>query len=235
MSDGGLPPRDPLPRWLAPVPERIENLGLRLAWPIVIVNILGTGFGFWYYQSQFAATPTVMWPFVPDSPLATLLFALAVASWKLGYTQQWLCALAFFGNVILGLWTPYTLVAFVEYYIEAGIHPAMYAFLFLSHLAMVVQALVLYRIADFSIGAVAAALTWYTADLIVDYFVPIRGDPHHTTLPVRSSHEMYLGADALGVAGAGAAAFTLLALFLALSIRVKKLETRHAGTTSHVE
>ncbi|WP_254863529.1 DUF1405 domain-containing protein [Halovivax gelatinilyticus] len=220
-----IPARDPLPRWVAPVPRRIEDFGLRLAWPIVAVNLAGTVFGFWYYRYQFAETPTVMWPFVPDSPIATLLFALAVAAWKLGRELPWLTALAFFGNVILGLWTPYTLLAFSEQYAEVGIHPAMFAFLFLSHLAMVVQALVLHRISDFPVWAVGVALLWYGVDLIVDYFVPVTGgDPHHTRLPVSGDEPMYLDATALGIAGAGATAFTLLALFLATSIRAKAVE-----------
>ncbi len=219
----GLPDRDPLPTYLTPVPERVENLGLRLAWLIVAVNLAGTAFGFWYYRHQFAATPTVMWPFVPDSPVATLLFALAIASWKLGYEQPWLTALAFFGNVILGLWTPFTLLAFYEHY--SYLHPAMFQFLFWSHLAMVVQALVLHRITDFPIWAVAVALAWYGVDLIVDYFVPVVGEPHHTAIPVARETPMYLGADALGIIAAGETSFTLLAVFLALAIRIKKLES----------
>ena len=220
-----LPERDPLPRWLAPVPRHLENLGLRLAWLIVAVNLAGTVFGFWYYRFQFAGTPTVMWPFVPDSPIATLLFALAVAAWKLGRELPWLTALAFFGNIILGLWTPYTLLVFSDGFFAQGIHPAMYAFLFFSHLAMVVQALVLHRISDFPVWAVAVALAWYGVDLIVDYFVPVVGEtPHHTLIPPDRDEPMFLGADALGVAATGETAFTLLALFLALSIRVKKLE-----------
>lgn len=219
-SSSELPPRDPLPRWLAPVPKRLEDLGLRLAWLVVAVNLAGTVFGFWYYRFQFAGTAPVMWPFVPDSPVATLLFALAIAAWKVGREQPWLSALAFFGNVILGLWTPYTLLVFSEQFAAQGIHPAMYAFLFTSHLAMVVQALVLHRISNFPVRAVAIALAWYGADLIVDYFVPVVGEPHHTALPVARDEPIALGADAIGVAGAGATAFTLLAVFLALSIRV---------------
>ncbi|WIV68012.1 DUF1405 domain-containing protein [Natrialbaceae archaeon AArc-T1-2] len=220
----GLPERDPLPTVFAPLPKRLEDLGLRYAWLVVAINLAGTAFGFWYYRHQFAETATVMWPFVPDSPVATLLIALAIAAWKLGYEQPWLTALAFFGNIILGLWTPYTLLVFHETY-TAQTHPLMYQFLFWSHLAMVVQALVLHRITDFPVWAVAVALAWYGLDLIVDYFVPIVGEPHHTTIPVPRDEPMFLAADALGVIAAGETTFTLLALFLALSVRVKKLET----------
>ena len=77
---------------------------------------------------------------------------------------------------------------------------------------------------DFPVWAVAVATVYYTFNLIVDYFVPIVGDdPHHTRLPVSGDEPMYLDATALGVAGAGATAFTLLALFVAMSIRVAKL------------
>ncbi|RQG92216.1 DUF1405 domain-containing protein [Natrarchaeobius chitinivorans] len=220
-----LPARDPLPRYLAPVPKRIEDLGLRFAWLVVAVNLAGTVFGFWYYSGQFAETPAIMWPWVPDSPMATLLIALAIAAWKLGYELPWLTALAFFGNVILGLWTPYTLLVFSDAY--SYLHPLMYQFLFWSHLGMVVQALVLHRITDFPVRAVAVALLWYSSNLIVDYFVPIVEGPHgvhHTTIPVGQDTPMFLGADALGVVAAGEVTFTLLALFLALAIRVEKLK-----------
>jgi len=219
-SSDGLPARDSLPRYLAPVPERLENLGLRLAWAVVAVNLLGTAFGFWYYRLQFGETPTVMWPFVPDSPLATLLFALAVASWKLGSTRQWLLVLAFVGNIVLGLWTPFTLLVFRA---EFPTSPPMWQFLFWSHLAMVVQAFVLHRIGDFSVRGIAIAALWYGGNLVVDYFVPVVGDhPHHTTLPVEPNDAVALGATAHDVAAAAAVVFVISALTMAAATSVAK-------------
>ena len=93
-------PREDLPRYVAPLPESLENLGLNLAWLVVAVNLAGTAFGFYYYAFQFSRTPVEMWPFVPDSPMATLLVALALAAWKLDRQQEWLTALAFYGNKI---------------------------------------------------------------------------------------------------------------------------------------
>ncbi len=215
-----------LPAYLAPVPRRLEDLGLRFAWLVVAINLAGTAFGFWYYSGQFAGTATALWPWVPDSPLATLFIALAIAAWKLGREQPWLTALAFFGNVVLGLWTPYTLLAFADAY--AYLPVWMYHFLFWSHLAMVVQAFVLHRITDFPVWAVGVAAAWYWSNLIVDYFVPIVGEPHHTIIPVERETAMFLEADALGVIAAGEVTFVLLALFLALAIRVEKVERSRA-------
>ncbi|WP_408957190.1 DUF1405 domain-containing protein [Natrinema sp. 74] len=223
MADRDRADGESLPAYLTPVPRTLEELGLRFAWLVVAINLAGTAFGFWYYSSQFAVTPAAMWPWVPDSPLATLFVALAIAAWKLGREQPWLTALAFFGNIVLGLWTPYTLLAFADSY--SYLSPVMYNFLFWSHLAMVVQAFVLYRISEFPVWAVAVAAVWYWSNLLVDYFVPIVGEPHHTIIPVARETAMFLEADALGVIAAGEVTAVVLALFLALAIRVKKCES----------
>ena len=228
--DDGLPERESLPRFLTPIPRPVENVGLRLGWLVVAINLVGTAFGFYYYADQLRATAWQLWPLVPDSPVATLLFALALGSWLLGEPREWLCALAFVGNVVFGLWTPFVLVVFHG---EYGVHPAMWQFLFWSHLAMVVQAFVLHRIADFPPRAVGVAVGWYGLNLVVDYFVPVLGDrPHHTALPVAPDQPVALGAGARDVAGASAVVAVLLAVYLALTIGVAKRRARHERTTA---
>jgi len=176
-SGQGLPSADRLPRWLSPVPRWLENLGLRLVPAIIIINVLGTLFGFWYYGFhpipqtdplitwQFASEPVIMWPFVPDSPLATLFIALAFFTWWRGKTNEYLAALAFFGCWKLGLWTPYVLTVFADAFLSVTWTP-LYLFLFISHLGMVIEAFVLHRIADFPIRAVGVALIWSILSII---------------------------------------------------------------------
>ncbi|MFD1647432.1 DUF1405 domain-containing protein [Haloarchaeobius litoreus] len=234
------PERENLPWYVAPVPEVVEDLGLTFAWLVVLTNVLGTAFGFYYYGidpfapgfvaelSQFAIEPVVAWPVVPDSPVATLFIALAFAAWLLDRPNEYLSALAFFGCLKLGAWTPFVLLAFKGDF--ADLHWAMYNFLFWSHLAMVLQGFVLHRISDFPVRAVAVALAWYGFNDVVDYFVPIVGTPHHTLIP---AEDLVDGAivhtpGPHRVAAAGAVVLTLLATFLALSTRVKKLEGRLA-------
>ncbi|WP_224334522.1 DUF1405 domain-containing protein [Haloprofundus halobius] len=224
----GLPSPDGLPRWLAPLPRWLENFGLNLAWVVVAINLAGTAFGFWYYRFQFAETPAVMWPFVPDSPVATLFIALSLALWKLGRNNEYLNALAFFGCWKLGFWTPFTLVVFADGFLAYTAIP-MYLFLFFSHLAMVVQAFLVHRYSDFPVGAVAVAALWYGFNDVVDYFVPIVGDPHHTSLPFADFTAVYGDVTALQLAAAGAVALTLTATFLALATRVKKFEVGALG------
>jgi uncharacterized membrane protein YpjA len=217
-------PRDDLSWYVAPLPEPLENLGLNLAWLVVAVNLAGTAFGFYYYRLQFSRTPIEMWAFVPDSPLATLLIALALAAWKLDRQQEWLTALAFYGNIILGGWTVYVHLAFYESF--GYLHPAMRQFLIWSHAAMVLQAFLLHRIGDFRSRAVGVATLWYAANVIVDYLVPVLGDPHHTIIPLQDDAQVGLGADALGVAGAGAFLLLIVSVYLAMLTRVEKQRSR---------
>ena len=221
---GSVPEHEDLPRYVAPLPAWLEDVGLRLAWAVVAINLLGTAFGFWYYRFQFAVEPLVVWPFVPDSPLATLFIAASLAAWKLGRPSEVLNALAFFGCIKLGAWTPYVLLAFDEGF--SYLHPAMYSFLFWSHLAMVVQAFLIHRYSDFRLPAIVLALGWYTVDLVLDYFVPVVGDPHHTAIPVPDATIVWGGASALAVAAAGAVVLTVCATVLALATRIEKFRAR---------
>lgn len=230
VGDAGLPARDSLPWYVAPLPRAVENLGLNLAWLVVAVNLVGTAFGFWYYRFQFAATPAVAWPVVPDSPVATLFIALSLAAWRLGrdfdvHPGGWVGAvhaLAFFGCIKLGGWTP-----FVQLFLNGpeGIAAWLYWFLILSHLAMVAEAFLIHRYFDFPVWAVAVAAAWYGFNDVVDYFVPVVGGPHHTYLRAESvAGALDHSLAAHDLAAAAAVVLTLLATFLALATRVKTLE-----------
>ena len=238
LFDGdGLPPADGLPRYVAPLPRWLENFGLHLAPIIAAVNLVGTAFGFWYYgfhpfsdtviAGQFSGEPPLLWPLVPDSPVATMFIGLALALWWLGRPNEYVSALAFFGCLKLGLWTPYVLTVFADGFL-AETAPPMYAFLFGSHLLMAVEAFLLHRFSDFPVRAVFVAVVWYGLNDLVDYFVPVVGTPHHTLVPGQL-YDAALGGFTHPVtthylAAAGAVGLTVAATFLALATRVTKLE-----------
>jgi uncharacterized membrane protein YpjA len=221
-----LPDRDPLPRYLAPLPRPLEDLGLRLAMLIAGINLAGTAFGFWYYRIQFADTPPVMWPFVPDSPMATLFIALSLAAWRLDVDAGSIHVLAFFGCIKLGFWTPYVQLALNG---PGGIALWLYVFLVVSHLAMVLEAFVIHRYAAFSLGSIAVALGWYGFNDVVDYFWPILEGPHHTWL--RAEPFVMAGVPnhavaAHDLAAACAVVLTVLATVLALATRKAKMNSQ---------
>jgi uncharacterized membrane protein YpjA len=237
--DAPLPQAEGIPRYVAPLPEWLEDLGLRLAWPIAIVNLVGTLFGFWYYagrpmdavppllEGQLGAAPVAAYPLIPDSPVATMFIGLSLVAWRLEWDADWLHMLGFFGCIKLGLWTPYIQLVVNG---PAGIPLWLYWFLIASHLAMAAEAFLIHRYATFSVPAVAVAAGWYVFNDVVDYFVPVLEGPHHTWLRA----EPYLGAGqfdhtvlAHDLAGGWAVVLTVLATFLALATRAEKLRRRN--------
>ncbi len=42
---------------------------------LLVVNILGTIYGFIWYGNQLKETSPIFWPFVPDSPMASLFLS----------------------------------------------------------------------------------------------------------------------------------------------------------------
>ncbi|QSG06845.1 DUF1405 domain-containing protein [Halapricum desulfuricans] len=235
---GRVPNAERLPRYVAPLPEWLEDVGLRLAWPIVAINLVGTLFGFWYYAGQptalavggqLDAAPVAAWPLIPDSPVATLFIALSLAAWRLDLDADWLHALAFFGCIKLGLWTPYVQLALNG---PGGIELWLYVFLIVSHLAMALEAFLIHRYARFAVRSVAVAVAWYAFNDVVDYFWPVFDGPHHTWLRAEPLVTTAAGVapdhtvPAHDFAAAWAVLLTVLATFLALATRVEKLRTR---------
>ena len=178
--DAPVPTTRRLPRPLAPLPTWLENVVFRLVWVVVAINLVGTAFGFVYYTPQLAATPTVMWPIVPVSPLATLYIALSLSCWRLGYDgriAQLIHVLAFIGCLKYGLWSVY-----IQLFVEdpSPIPFLLWQFLIWSHAAMAIQAFLVPRYAEFPLWAIATGVGWYALNDLLDYFVPVAGGPHHT-------------------------------------------------------
>ncbi len=233
--DGPLPAAEGLPRYVAPLPGWLEDLALRLAYPIALVNLVGTVFGFWYYagrplnaapplvEGQLGAAPLSAWPLIPDSPVATAFIGLSLVAWKRGWTADTLHVLAFFGCIKLGLWTP-----FVQPVINGpeGIAAWLYYFLIVSHLGMAAEAFLIHRYARFTVPSVLVALVWYGGNDLVDYFVPVLGGPHHTWLrgePILPGGGFDHMTAAHDLAAAAAVVLTLAATFLALATRIEKV------------
>ncbi|MFA1611899.1 DUF1405 domain-containing protein [Halobellus rubicundus] len=212
-----------LPAYLAPLPERLEELALRLVWVIVAVNLAGAVFGFWHYRFQLMNSRLVIWPAVADSPLATLCMAASLVSWKVGRNRDWIHALAFLGNLKYGFWVVFVQLA-INDVLTTG--DPYHWFLLVSHFGMGIQALVVYRYAEFTVPAVSVATLWFSFNDLVDYFVPIVGDYHHTYFGPRLVNAGNHNVPAHDFAAAAAVGLTILGAVLALAIRIRRLENR---------
>jgi len=95
----------------------------------------------------------------------------------------------------------------------------MYAFLFVSHLGMVVQAFLIYRYSGFPGRVILVAVVWYGFNDLVDCFVPIIGTPHYTLLPVEPvvNGTVQHISPAHQIAAAGTVVLTILATIFAVA------------------
>lgn len=197
---------------------------------IALVNLVGIAYGFYYYAPQFAKTPVALWWLVPDSPLAVLWAELALGLYWLhrwrggpgrGTLAATLDALAFVGNVQVGLWTVYVLLAYADAFGTYRMN--LNTILLAGHAGMAVLALVFvqgmrvrFREAPRAQWTgVGLALTYYLVQDAVDYFGPdylgkgCATRPH--TVPCDPALEGLLAAVTFGLTLAGGAALVLLA------------------------
>lgn len=170
---------------------------------LVIVNLFGTVYGFYWYRDQLALTPLTSWPFVPDSPTATLLFALFGLVFLLGRPgverkpgPVLLQGFAYLANFKYGLWTP---AIMIHLWLTTGQLDFESVHLSLSHLGMAIQALLYAFTHPPRAFPVALAGAWLFLNDYLDY-----GRGLHPFLPAPGSEAF---------AGMLAVTFSFVALF----------------------
>ena len=70
---------------------------------LLVVNILGTIYGFIWYGNQLKETLPIFWPFVPDSPMASL-FCLCFNRFLIKRNWGLIEALAIVTLIKYGIW-----------------------------------------------------------------------------------------------------------------------------------
>lgn len=189
-------------RWLLAVPHNRALVKLILA-----VNLFGTGYGFYWYRGQLASVQPAVWPVVPDSPLATLYFALLLAAILSGRGTAAIGSLAYAAGFKYGLWTPAVMSYF---WVEAQTMTFESVHLTLSHLGMALEAAIFQRVYRPHPGWTLAAGAWLLFNDLVDYGLGL-----HPTLPMSGQE---------GFAAAAAFLLTPAAVLLTLSARPRQAD-----------
>ncbi|WP_242142665.1 MULTISPECIES: DUF1405 domain-containing protein [unclassified Bacillus cereus group] len=107
-------------------------------WLLLIVNILGTIYGFIWYEEQLRETSYLFWPFVPDSPMASLFFVFVLIAFLQKKNWGLIEALAIVTLMKYGIWA--VVVNGILFVIKEPLGMMSYM-LVLSHLAMAMQGL----------------------------------------------------------------------------------------------
>lgn len=133
---------------------------------LFIANFLGTIYGYYWYKGQLSETPLYFWPFVPDSPTATLFLCVLIALILVKRHSGLIDALAFTTLIKYGVWA---VIMNFMYFVEIGYVTNVGLMLICSHSLMAVQALLFVphmriKLRDFFITAV-----WLFHNDVIDY------------------------------------------------------------------
>jgi uncharacterized membrane protein YpjA len=159
-------------RTLQNVLHRVLHTPL-LFWPVVVANGLGAVLGgLYWYGPMLWQSPLWALPFVPDCPLAALLWMIAAFGVRAGRRWRFFNALTTFASIKYGIWT----IAFWLYvWSNAGFaaDPAFLAIsvlLFVAHIGLLLQGLLLIpESLPLSLPKRVAVCGWFILSIYVDY------------------------------------------------------------------
>lgn len=133
---------------------------------LLVVNALGTIYGYYWYKGQLAVTEPIYYLFVPDSPTASLFFCFAVLGWLLGKHFKLMEVLALVTLIKYGLWA---VVMNLLTFAETGELGATGWMLVASHFLMAVQAVLYLPNYRFTKWHVLVAAIWTLHNDVIDY------------------------------------------------------------------
>ncbi|RFU65527.1 lipoprotein heptaprenylglyceryl N-acetyltransferase LhaT [Peribacillus glennii] len=133
---------------------------------LLIINIVGTIYGYYWYIPQLRETPGIFLPFVPDSPTASLYFVFVLIAFLMKKNWGLIEALAIVTLFKYGMWA--VVMNLLTLY-TTGYLPWQGYMLIASHGAMAVQGILyspFYRIKTWHL--IFAAI-WTLHNDIIDY------------------------------------------------------------------
>lgn len=148
-------------RWIYPL---LANRSI--LWLLLIVNIAGTIYGYYWYGWQLKQTPDIFLPFVPDSPTASLFFVFVLIAFLLKKNWPLLEALAIVTLFKYGIWA--VVMNILVFIVQGSLDPVGFM-LILSHFAMAVEGLLYAPFYRIKIKHLLIAAIWTLHNDIIDY------------------------------------------------------------------
>ena len=133
---------------------------------LLIVNVAGTIYGYYWYRYQLQITEPHFLIFVPDSPTASLFFSIAIIGWLLGKNFKLMEALALITLVKYGIWA--VVMNLLTLYENGSIDPLAWM-LVVSHFMMAVEAIIYIGKYRFTYIHVIIAAVWTLHNDVIDY------------------------------------------------------------------
>ncbi|MDR6998534.1 DUF1405 domain-containing protein [Neobacillus niacini] len=133
---------------------------------LLIVNIVGTVYGYYWYGWQLKDTPAKFLIFVPDSPTASLFFVFVLIAFLMKKNWPLIEALAIVTLFKYGIWA--VVMNILVYFVEGELSWAGYMLIF-SHFAMAVQGLLYAPFYRLKWWHLIVAAIWTLHNDVIDY------------------------------------------------------------------
>ncbi|MCG3418859.1 DUF1405 domain-containing protein [Oceanobacillus jordanicus] len=133
---------------------------------LFIINLLGTIYGYIWYESQLAITPDIFLIFVPDSPTASLFFTIFLLFFIFGRNIPYIEALGIITLFKYGVWA--VVMNLLTLIIDGSLSAAGYM-LMVSHGAMALQGLLYAPYYKIKLRHIAVAAIWTLHNDVIDY------------------------------------------------------------------
>jgi uncharacterized membrane protein YpjA len=135
---------------------------------IILIDLLGIFYGYYYYTEQLSSTPPYLWLFVPDCPFYLMLFTIALVLVIFGFESKLFSYIAAVGMMKYGIWTILALLLYGNYFFSSQLFPLSSA-LFILHMGMFAEGpLLIPRKLDRL--HVYVGLAWFLINDYIDYF-----------------------------------------------------------------
>ncbi|MBD1381686.1 DUF1405 domain-containing protein [Metabacillus arenae] len=133
---------------------------------LLLINFLGTIYGYYWYTPQLIDTPAMYLAFVPDSPTASLFFLFVLIAFLLKQNSPLFEALAIVTLFKYGIWA---VVMNILVFVVTGSMDWVGYMLIFSHLGMAVQGLLFSPYYRFRGWHLALAGVWTLHNDVIDY------------------------------------------------------------------
>jgi uncharacterized membrane protein YpjA len=133
---------------------------------LLIVNILGTLYGYYWYGWQLADTPAKFLLFVPDSPTASLFFVFVLIAFLFKRNWGLMEALAIVTLFKYGIWA---VVMNLLVLVETGELDWISYMLIGSHLAMAIQGILYAPFYRIKVWHIIVTAIWTLHNDVIDY------------------------------------------------------------------
>lgn len=133
---------------------------------LLVINILGSLYGYYWYGDQLANTPLIYWIFTPDSPLASTYFAIALYYMLKKKEVSFLYFLSFATLIKYGLWAVFVNT---HYWFASGQIHWLEVMLWVSHLGMAVEGFIYLLLFPPGRSSWAGVVLWLAISDYVDY------------------------------------------------------------------